>query len=115
MVVVERSIPGQLVGNPIVGCGVLIGCCFLDDIQESAMIDVVYEETRSILLRAVLDLGFRDGYGQGDPMPAIYGVHIVESSRLARNIKAAQVPWVEIRGKEDIIDKALDLSVGFEI
>ena len=48
-------------------------------------------------------------------MPAIYRVHIVESCRLAQNVKAAQVPRVELRGKEDIIDKALDLAVGFEI
>ena len=36
-----------------------------------------------------------------------------EASGLARDVESAQIPRVELRGEENVIDKALDLSVGF--
>lgn len=113
--VIKRPIPLELVRNPVVRGGVLVGCSFLEDVQEPAMIDVVDVELRGMLLRGVLDLGFRNRYRQRDPMPAIYRVHVVEASGLARDVESAQIPRVELRGEENVIDKALDLSVGFEI
>ena len=109
--VIKRAIPLELVRYPVVRGGILVGCCFFDDIQEAAMIDVVDEEMRGMLLRGVLHLGFRNGNRQRDPMPAIYRVEVVEAIGLARDVESAQVPRVELRGEEYVVDKALDLAV----
>ena len=49
-IVIKRPVPLELVGNPVIGGGILIRGSFLDDIQESAMIHVVNDKMRSILL-----------------------------------------------------------------
>ena len=49
-IVIKRPVPLELVGNSVIGGGILIHGSFLDDIQESAMIHVVNDKMRSILL-----------------------------------------------------------------